>query len=108
MREGLYKMEFSTSFGTGSGVINLRDGLARGGNSVLFYIGEYELKDNLLHIRLKSERHSYKLNEASVFGLEVAHVTITGEMEDDGIIISGIADEVPDMLLTGKITFLSE
>ncbi|MEH6405380.1 MAG: GrlR family regulatory protein [Sneathiella sp.] len=108
MREGLYKMEFSTSFGTGSGVINLRDGLARGGNSVLYYVGEYELRDNLLHLRVKYQRHSHKLNEASVFGLETAHVTITGEMTDDAIVISGIADEIPDMLLTGKITFLTE
>lgn len=108
MREGLYKMEFSTSFGSGSGVINLKDGHARGGNSVLSYVGDYQIKGKTLHLRVKSERHTNNLKEASVFGLEVTHITITGEVDDDVIMISGIADEIPDMLLTGKITFLTE
>jgi hypothetical protein len=41
VREGLYKVDFHTVRGTGSGVIYAIGGKLRGGNSAFAFIGSY-------------------------------------------------------------------
>jgi hypothetical protein len=41
LREGLYKVEFHTVHGTGSGVVYATAGKLRGGNSAFAFIGNY-------------------------------------------------------------------
>ena len=108
MNEGLYKAEFETPFGKGTAVIYLHNGLFRGGNSALFYTGTYELKGDNFHAQAKIKRHSQDLNIASVFGMDNITVTIEGEIEGNIINIDGLADEVPDMQMRGKLTRLCD
>jgi hypothetical protein len=45
LREGLYKVEFHTVHGTGTGVIYATGGKLRGGNSAFAFIGNYVDRD---------------------------------------------------------------
>ncbi|OUR76593.1 hypothetical protein A9Q83_13550 [Alphaproteobacteria bacterium 46_93_T64] len=108
MNEGLYKAEFETPFGRSTAVIYLYNGLFRGGNSALFYVGIYELKGNSFSAVTKVKRHSQDLNIASVFGMDNINVIIEGEIEGNIINIDGVATEVPDMQMRGKLTRLSD
>lgn len=108
MREGLYKAEFKTPFGTGVGVLFLRNGKIRGGNSALYYVGDYSVKDTQWEAEIVTRRHTLNLNIASVFGLDLVHVTMDGTIKEDEIIIEGVSSEVPDMQMHGKLTFLSD
>lgn len=40
MEEGLYKVLFQTQLGQGTGVVTVREGRLRGGDSVMYYTGE--------------------------------------------------------------------
>ncbi|MBL4906562.1 MAG: hypothetical protein JKX94_03845 [Sneathiella sp.] len=108
MQEGLYKTAFETPFGSGLGVMVLRNGKAHGGNSALFYVGDYSLNDTHWEARIITRRHSLDLNMASVFGLDLVHVTMNGQVNGKEITIKGVADEVPDMEMHGKLTFLCD
>lgn len=108
MQEGLYKAEFETVFGSGTGVFHFSDGKLRGGNSALYYHGTYELTGSTMHATFKAKRHSQDVNIASVFGMDDITVIMEGHIKDDIIMIDGVAEEVPDMPMHGKLTLLSD
>ncbi len=108
MREGLYKAEFKTPFGTGVGVMFLHSGKVSGGNSALYYTGGYSVKDDHWEADIVTRRHTLNLNVASVFGLDLVHVTMDGTVKGDEIIIEGVSSEVPDMQMHGKLIHLSD
>jgi len=101
--DGLYKAEFQTPFGKGGAVFFLIDGKLRGGNSALFYVGEYSFNGGQFTATMKTNRHTFDLKVASVFGMDELTVTLEGQVDGDTISIDGIADEVPDMQLHGKM-----
>ena len=106
MREGLYKAEFETPFGKGAGVMLFENGLVRGGNTGLYYVGKYDVTGNSLHIQLKTRRHTHDGQTASVFGMDDITVIIEGVIEGDDITLDGVADEIPDMQMRGRLTYL--
>ncbi|MEP3245075.1 MAG: GrlR family regulatory protein [Sneathiella sp.] len=106
--DGLYKAEFKTPFGNGAAVFYLKNGALHGGNSALYYVGEYNFSGSQFHATLQTDRHTYDLNIASVFGMDQLNVTLEGIVEGDMIAIDGVADEVPDMQLRGKLTRLCD
>ena len=106
--DGLYKAEFKTPFGTGAAVFFLDGGKLRGGNSALYYVGSYEFTGTRFHATMKTDRHTFDLNVASVFGMDQLTVTLEGFVDGDTIAIDGVADEVPDMQLHGKMIRLCD
>lgn len=108
MQEGLYKAEFQTPFGSGVGVFYMHDGKIHGGNTALYYVGDYEIKGEHFTANIVTRRHSLNLNIASVFGVDTAHVRMEGSFKGDDVLIEGFAEEADDMQLTGKLTFLCE
>ncbi len=106
MIEGLYKAEFETPFGKGSGVLLLKDGLIHGGNTALYYIGRYDVTGNSLHAHIKTRRHTQDLQTASVFGMDDINVIIEGVIDGEIIMLDGVAEEVPDMQMRGRFSLL--
>jgi hypothetical protein len=58
LREGLYKVEFHTVHGTGTGVIYATSGKLRGGNSAFAFIGNYIRKGDEIHVKISTQRHT--------------------------------------------------
>ena len=50
MREGLYKVEFHTVHGTGTGVVYATAGKLRGGNSAFAFVGNYVEKHDDIQV----------------------------------------------------------
>lgn len=101
--DGLYKAEFQTPFGKGGAVFFLSEGKLRGGNSALYYVGKYSFAGSQFSATLQTKRHTYDLKVASVFGMDELTITLEGQVNGDTISIDGIADEVPDIQLHGKM-----
>ena len=52
LQEGLYKVEFHTVHGTGTGVIYATAGKLRGGNSAFAFIGSYTDESDGMHVKV--------------------------------------------------------
>ncbi len=59
MKDGLYNIEFATHLGSGAGVVVLRDGKIRGGDSSMYYVGDYSLDGDAVRASVSvSRRHN--------------------------------------------------
>ena len=58
MREGLYKAEFHTVHGTGTGVVYATGGKLRGGNSAFAFIGSYAARGDGTHVKISTQRYN--------------------------------------------------
>ncbi len=103
MNEGLYSGEFETPFGKGTGVLYFSGGAVHGGNSALYYIGEYKTDGNIFKCNLHTKRYAQNVDIASVFGMDDITIEVEGVIDGDTITIDAVADEVPDMQMRGKL-----
>ncbi|WP_169568809.1 GrlR family regulatory protein [Sneathiella limimaris] len=104
MQEGLYTGEFETPFGKGTGVLHFSNGEINGGNSALFYVGTYSVDGNTLNAEVRTKRFTISGEVASIFGVDDITIHMEGEIDGDTIVIDGVADEVPDMQMRGKLS----
>ena len=108
MNEGLYSGEFETPFGRGTGVLYISDGAIHGGNSALYYIGKYQADGSTFKSTLHTKRYAKNVDIASVFGMDDITIEIEGVIDGDTISIDGVAEEVPDMQMRGKLVRIRE
>jgi hypothetical protein len=93
MRDGLYKVQFHTQFGTGAGVVVLAAGKLRGGDSRNFYLGTYAQSGNRVTAQVTSDKHTDMPGFASVFGTDPAHISLAGTVNGDFADMTGTATE---------------
>jgi hypothetical protein len=98
LREGLYKVEFHTVHGTGSGVIYATSGKLRGGNSGFAFIGTYSGNDEGISVKVSAERHNADPTFKPLFGTDMITLTLRGkdsgsmlDFEGSALQLSGIA-----------------
>ncbi len=108
MKEGLYKVDFATPAGAGSGVAYLKDGKLRGGDSMIAYVGTYSLEGDKITATVKTQAHSNVPGMASVFGLNNVEITIVGNVADNKIVTKGTAKEVPGVQFQANLALISE
>jgi hypothetical protein len=86
LQEGLYKLEFHSAHGTGSGVIYatcLRDrGKLRGGNSGFAFIGHYNDEGSSIQVKVSTERHNEDPAFKPLFATD--RITLTLKGRDEG------------------------
>jgi hypothetical protein len=75
LREGLYKVEFHTVHGTGTGVIYAQSGKLRGGNSAFAFIGSYRDEGDGISVKVSTERHHSDSAFQPLFGTD--RITLT-------------------------------
>lgn len=108
MRDGLYKMEFKTQFGKGTGVAYLRDGKLHGGDSAQFYVGDYRADGSRFSATVVSKAHSYYPQMRSVFGIDTAHITLVGSFQGDRGHVEGNAPEAPGVTFMASLSRISD
>lgn len=108
MLEGLYKVQFQTPLGLGSGVVYAKDGRLWGGDSIIYYIGTYDVRDNQLTAIVSINKHSNISGFGSVFGVDRATITLSGRVEGDNIVTRGSAREAPGIPFDAHLTRLSD
>lgn len=94
MKNGLYKVEFHTQLGSGSGIVFLQDGKLHGGDSSLYYVGDYSLGEDFT-AQVETNLHSKMFGMSSVFGIDNAHIKLTGKQKGDTAELTGTAREAP-------------
>lgn len=108
MREGLYKVEFHTVHGTGTGVIYATSGKLRGGNSGFAFIGSYAGKGDAIHVKISTQRHNYDPAFKPLFGTDMITLTLKGTENGEMVDFEGTALQLPGVAFKAVLTRIGD
>ena len=108
MREGLYKVEFHTVHGTGTGVIYATAGKLRGGNSAFAFIGSYTDKADGTHVKVSTQRHNPDPAFRPLFGTDMITLRLRGTGDGDVVDFEGTALQLPGVAFRAVLTRMSD
>src|SRR6478609_2642154 len=89
LRGGLYKVEFHTVHGTGTGVIYASAGKPRGGNSAFAFVGNYVDRDDGIQVKISTRRHNPDPAFRPLFGTDMTTLTLRGIENGDMVDFEG-------------------
>jgi T3SS negative regulator,GrlR len=104
LQEGLYKVEFHTIHGTGTGVIYAHGGKLRGGNSAFAFIGSYHDGDGGLSAKVSTERHNADPAFLPLFGTDMITLTLKGTSDGNMVDFEGSALQLPGVAFKATLT----
>ena len=104
LQPGLYKVEFRTKLGSGTGVLVIEQGRVRGGDSSLAYSGTYEEKGDNFSAKVNVARHSSGL--ASVFGIDNVSITLSGVSAGTSAQAKGTSPQAPGISFEAHLSRL--
>jgi hypothetical protein len=105
-REGLYKVEFSTSTGQGAGVVTLLDGRVRGGDAAMYYTGSYALEEDNFNATIDVQRHTAGMQ--SVFGVDKVTLRLSGHFAGDDGVMQGDAAQRPGVRFSATVKRIAD
>jgi T3SS negative regulator,GrlR len=108
VKDGLYKVDFHTVHGTGSGVVYAANGKIRGGNSGFAFIGNYSGKGEEITAKVTTQRHNHDPNFKPLFGIDSVTLTLKGSISGDMIDFEGTALQLPGVNFKAVLTRLSD
>ncbi|KWV51433.1 hypothetical protein AS156_12700 [Bradyrhizobium macuxiense] len=108
MQEGLYKLEFHTVHGTGTGVLYAVNGKLRGGNSAFAYVGNYSDRGDSLHVKVSTQRHNPDPAFRSVFGIDMITLMLKGSENGDMVDLEGEALQMPGVNFKAVLTRIAD
>ena len=94
MKNGLYSIHVTLGdgrIGKGSGVLVARDGIARGGDSYLFYTGTYTERGGTLYGEIIINQHTPSPDTTPLFGGRQVGIGFTGRPQGNRFILDGTA-----------------
>ena len=105
LQEGLYKVEFHTVHGTGSGVIYATSsGKLRGGNSAFAFIGTYSSDADGFYVKVSTERHNADPAFKPLFGTDMITLTLAGKDNGGMLDFEGSALQLPGVTFKATLT----
>jgi hypothetical protein len=108
MRDGLYRADFRTQRGSGSGVVHAQAGKIWGGDAQMYYVGSYAVTGKRVTAQVIASRHTQRAVDASVFGLDKVTITLDGNTHGDVVSFTGRAAEVPGADFGAELIRLSD
>jgi hypothetical protein len=106
MKDGLYKVEFKTTLGVGTGIIFKDKSAINGGDSGMYYSGTYEEKESgLFEVTVKVGRHSQSETMMSALGIDDATLILSGKTSDRTT-VQGYVKEDPSMNFSAILDFI--
>lgn len=102
--QGLYKAEFGTGLGSGSGVVWLENGHIHGGDSSMYYVGTYSISGEKITGTFITKQHSVGV---SVLGQANVQVNFTGTIAGTTAVLNGSPVGAPSIKLNVKLSPLS-
>jgi hypothetical protein len=108
LQEGLYKVEFHTVHGTGTGVIYAINGKLRGGNSAFAFIGSYADKSDGIQARVTTQRHNADPAFKPLFGTDMITLTLKGADDGSMVDFEGTALQLPGVHFRAILTRISD
>ncbi len=108
LRDGLYRVEFHTVHGTGTGVVYATNGKLRGGNSAFAFVGNYAAKDAGIHAKVSTQRHNPDPAFKSLFGIDRITLTLKGTDNGDMVDFEGEALQMPGVNFKATLTRIAD
>jgi T3SS negative regulator,GrlR len=108
LQEGLYKVEFHTVHGTGSGVIYAHSGKLRGGNSAFAFVGSYRDEGSRISVKVSTERHNADPAFRPLFGTDRITLTLRGKDNGNMVDFEGSALQLPGVAFRAILTRISD
>jgi hypothetical protein len=108
LREGLYKVEFHTVHGTGTGVVYATAGKLRGGNSAFAFVGNYVDRDEGIQVKVSTQRHNADPAFRPLFGTDMITLTLRGIEHGDMVDFEGTALQLPGVAFKAILTRISD
>jgi hypothetical protein len=108
LREGLYKVEFHTVHGTGTGVIYATSGKLRGGNSAFAFSGNYTGKGDDILVKISTQRHNEDPAFKPLFGTDMITLTLKGQENGDMVDFEGSALQLPGVAFKAVLTRIGD
>jgi len=108
LQEGLYKVEFHTVHGTGSGVIYATCGKLRGGNSAFAFIGSYNNDSGQIQVKVSTRRHNDDPAFKPLFGTDMITLTLKGKDNGSMVDFEGAALQMPGVTFKAVLTRISD
>jgi len=105
---GLYKIAFDTPQGTEYGVMDLRDGRIRGGDSGMCYVGTYRQAGDRFIADLTTTQHRHVPGVVSVLGHNDMRVQLEGEADENSATVSGSSRDAPGVRFTARLTMIAD
>jgi T3SS negative regulator,GrlR len=108
LQEGLYKVEFYTVHGTGTGVIYAHSGKLRGGNSAFAFIGSYRDEGDAINVKVSTERHNADPAFRPLFGTDMITLTLKGQDNGTMVDFEGSALQLPGVAFRATLTLITD
>lgn len=108
MQEGLYRVEFHTVHGTGTGVVYASAGKLRGGNSAFAFIGSYRDEGDSINVKVSTERHNPDPAFKPLFGTDRITLTLRGRQDGGMVDFEGNALQLPGVAFKATLTRISD
>ncbi|MFB9264079.1 hypothetical protein ACFFWD_13000 [Bradyrhizobium erythrophlei] len=108
MRDGLYRVEYHTVHGTGTGVVYATDGKLRGGNSAFAFVGSYADRNDGIHAKISTQRHNPDPAFRSLFGIDRITLTLKGTNNGDMVDLEGEALQMPGVDFKAVLTRIAD
>lgn len=108
VQDGLYKIEFHTVHGVGSGVVYAIGGKLRGGNSAFAFLGNYKNNDGEISAKVSTQRHNHDPSFKPLFGADMITLTLKGIASGDMVDFEGSALQLPGVAFKAVLTLISD
>jgi hypothetical protein len=108
LQDGLYKVEFHTVHGTGTGVLYATAGKLRGGNSGFAFIGNFTRKGDDIHVKISTQRHNVDPGFKPLFGTDMVTLTLKGTDNGDMVDFEGTALQLPGVTFKAALTRIAD
>jgi T3SS negative regulator,GrlR len=108
LQEGLYKIEFHTVHGTGSGVIYAISGKLRGGNTGFAFVGSYSGGGDNIQAKVSTSRHNDDPAIKPLFGTDMITLTLKGKANGDIVDFEGTALQLPGVLFRAVLIRIAD
>jgi hypothetical protein len=108
VQEGLYKVDFHTVHGSGSGVICAIGGKLRGGNSAFAFLGNYNCDGETISAKVSTQRHNFDPGFKPLFGTDQITLTLKGVACGDMVDFEGSALQLPGVAFRAALTLIGD
>lgn len=108
LENGLYALRYRTEAGTGAGVVYAQDGILRGGNSLMAYLGDYTESEGMIEACVRAYVHTVTPGMAPAFGVDNAVIRLKGVVDGPNVIFSGSSAQAPGVTLSATMERLHD
>ena len=106
VKDGLYSVRFQTAKGGGAGVVFLQNGKLRGGDTSMWYTGQYADNAGKFTANVAVARHAQGL--PSIFGIDHVNIVLTGDSTETGAQTIGYSPQAPGVSVSASFSRLSD